>query len=76
MACRIERKTINIIMNTFIILAVVGLAAVVMIYSLLKSEKKAVQKTTAVKADQVTPVEPAPVEDPLDRQGSEPTKRG
>jgi flagellar basal body-associated protein FliL len=72
MACRIERKTINIIMNTFIILVVVGLAALAMIYSLLKSEKKAEQKTTAVKADQVTPVAPATTENPLDRQGTEP----
>ena len=63
-------------MNTFIILAVVGLAALIMIYSLVKSEKKAEQKAASVKADQVTPVETAPTEDPLDRQGSEPTKRG
>jgi flagellar basal body-associated protein FliL len=59
-------------MNTFIILVVVGLAALAMIYSLLKSEKKAEQKTTAVKADQVTPVAPATTEIPLDRQGTEP----
>jgi hypothetical protein len=59
-------------MNTFIILVVVGLAALAMIYSLLKSEKKAEQKTTAVKADQVTPVAPATTENPLDRQGTEP----
>jgi flagellar basal body-associated protein FliL len=59
-------------MNTFIILAVVGLAALAMIYSLLKSEKKTEEKTTAVKADQVTPVAPATTENPLDRQGTEP----
>ncbi len=72
MACRTKRKGININMNTFIILAVVGLAALAMIYSLLKSEKKAEQKAAAVKADQVTPVAPATTENPLDRQGTEP----
>ena len=58
-------------MNT-IIIVIVALAAIAIVYSIFKSDKKSKAKATEVANSQTTPVNPPPAEDPLDRQGTEP----